>query len=118
LIKNATVSFYKKTKAKNNQGTWIETFGYLLTTPTAADLIIRADVQPHKLTTAQREIWGISDKNSNVKIMFSEYNSSLVDGTRVSVVSDFDGTTNYYEVKPVNSWPNHAETLLVPVQGE
>jgi len=118
MYKNATVSMYPPVNAPNDEGTPISTYGYLKTPVGLPAETIRADVQPHRLSEAERALWGLSDKTADVRIMFYEKASYVKFGSRAKVVSDFDGSTKYFEIKPINLWPNHGEVLLVPVQGE
>lgn len=117
MYKNATVSIYKQTTARNDEGTKILTYGYLLNPEESPIETLRADVQPHKLTTGDIELYGISDKTAGVKIIFYKSATNMQVANRAKVVSDFDGSTAYYDIKPINLWPQHGEALLVPVVG-
>ena len=118
MYKNATVSIYTQTTVRNDEGTKISTYGYLLDDPTDPAETFRADVQPHKLTTGDITLYGITDKTAGVKLMLYKSASYVAVTNRAQVVSDFDGSTTYYDIKPINLWPNHGEALLVPVVGE
>ena len=116
--KNATVRFYPPVKAQNDEGTVISSYGYLTTPKTAAAEVIRADVQPHRLTEGEITLYGLDDDSADTRRMFYDSAQYAAFGNRAEVVSDIDGSTKYFNVKPVNVWPNHGECLLVPVTGE
>jgi hypothetical protein len=118
VYKNATVNIYILTATKNTEGTPIKTWGYLTTPKGVAAETFRADVQSHRLSEAERELWGLSTETADVKRMFFKTASYVTYGNRAAVTSDWDSVERYYEIKPVNLWPNHGEVLLVPVQGE
>ena len=119
MIENATVSIYVPTLAPNDEGTTVKTWGYKKTIPDAASEVIRADVQPAKLSLAEVETYGLSNRNADIKKMFFGTSIYANINNRAYVVSDFPGEPAiYYEIKGSNHWPIHGEALLVPVIGE
>jgi len=113
MYKNATVSFYSPVIAKNSEGTPIKTWSYV----TALDTV-RADVQPKRLSPEERKLYGLSNANSDAKVFLGKVSAYTAENNRVKVVSDFDGTTAYYDIRATNPWPRHIEMILIPVQGE
>lgn len=110
---NGTVSIYAPTVTVNSEGTKIKTF---TSEPVA---VFQADVQPHTLSETEREIWGLSSKTAEVKrIFYDGVQPYMVRGNRATVADSVTGVTSVYNIQPVNTWPNHGEALLVPVQGE
>ena len=120
MLQNATVSVYVPVIATNSEGDQIKTWGYKVSpTPIAPSETLRCDVQPKQLTMAEQELWGISDRNCNAKLVFFGTSGYIAINNRMKVVSDFPGEgTEYYEIKGVNRWPRHGEAVIVPVQGE
>lgn len=120
MLENATVSIYAPTIAANSEGDRIKTWGYKKTpTPDAPAETFRADVQPKQLSDSEREMFGISDRNANTKILFFSQSQYVALNNRAYVVSDFPGEpADYFEIKVPNRWPGHGECLLIPVQGE
>jgi hypothetical protein len=112
MYKNASLKIYTRTVLSNVEGTRMETWG------TAPIDEFRADVQPKNLSEADRELYGVSDMNANVKIVFCKNRPSLVTKNRALVTTDGGGGEVKYTVQPLNCWPNHAEFLLIPVVGE
>jgi hypothetical protein len=104
---------------KNSEGTKIKLFGYQQSPVVAPIESFRADVQPYRLTEANLEQWGLSNKDADAKKMFyDEISVNIKINNRVSVVSDFDNSLIYYDIKGTNPWPTHMEAILIPVQGE
>lgn len=134
MIDNATVLTYAPIKARNSEGTIVNTWGYIKTLLLLglwddgqawddtlpwgeAAAMIRADVQPASLTEAQLQMWGLSNVKSDVKKMFFDGEPSVVLPNRVGVHYDASGV-EYYDVRGTNRWSWHTEAYLVPVQGE
>lgn len=114
MLQNATISVYVPVIATNSEGDPIKTWAYA--SPVE---MLRCDVQPKQLTMAEQELWGISDRNCNAKLVFFQTSGYIAINNRMKVVSDFPGEgTEYYEIKGVNRWPRHGEAVIVPVQGE
>lgn len=109
---NATISVATLSTVVNDEGTPIKE--YIYTTPLET---FRADVQPHTLTKEQIELYGINTKNAHTKKVFFDTASYMVAGNRAMVVYD-DGTTEYYDICPMNKWRIHCEALLIPVENE
>lgn len=109
---NATISVATLSTVTNDEGTPIKEYGY--ETPLET---FRADVQPNTLTKEQIELYGINTKNAHTKKVFFDIASYMVAGNRAKVVYD-DGTTEYYDICPMNKWRVHCEALLIPVENE
>ena len=109
---NATVSIALWSTSKNDEGTRISEYNY--TNPVET---FRADVQPNTLTKEQIELYGIDTKNAHTKKCFFDSASYMQAGNRAMVVYD-DGTTEYYDICPMNKWRIHCEALLIPVENE
>lgn len=134
MIQNATLAIFSPLVTKNSEGTTVKFWAYkglfggvwddeetwddTLRFGDGPSSSSRCDVQAGLFTQAQLEAWGISTKQSDIKKAFLENLSDLVILNRVSVLSDFDATLKYYEIRAVNRWPIHAEAILVPIQGE
>ena len=114
FFKNATLYISALTSTKNSEGTKIKKYDFENPLET-----LRADVQPNVLTTAQIELYGLDSKRANTKKCFCEMSegSFMTIGNRAKVVFD-DGTTEYYNIQPVNVWRLHKEFLLIPVENE
>ena len=109
---NATISVATLSTVTNDEGTPIKEYGYESPLET-----FRADVQPNTLTKEQIELYGINTKNAHTKKVFFDTASYMVAGNRAKVVYD-DGTTEYYDICPMNKWRVHCEALLIPVENE
>lgn len=109
---NATINVAKLSKTKNAEGTYIKTFDF--TQPLES---FRADVQPNTLTREQISLYGINEKTAHTKKVFFDSASYMTSGNRAQVVYD-DGTTEEYNICPVNKWRVHCEALLIPVENE
>ena len=120
MYKNATVSLYVPVSAANGEGDIINTWGYKKTpTPDAPAEVIRADVQPKRLSEDQREVWGISTEAADARVIYFSRATNIKEGNRAYVESDFPGATaGYFDIKTPALWPGHGECILVPVQGE
>jgi len=99
---------------KNEEGTKIKTYDF--DNPLES---FKADVQPNTLTQAQIELYGLNTKTANTKKCFTDLENGnyMIVGNRVKVEYD-DGTVEYYNVQPVNSWRFHKEFILIPVENE
>lgn len=99
---------------KNEEGTKIKTYDF--DNPLES---FKADVQPNTLTQAQIELYGLNTKTANTKKCFTDLENGnyMTVGNRVKVEYD-DGTVEYYNVQPVNSWRFHKEFILIPVENE
>lgn len=111
---NATIYVSSLTVAKNSEGTKIKKFDFENPLET-----FKADVQPHVLTSAQMEVYGINSKTANTKKCFInlEDGKFMTLGNRAKVVFD-DTTVEYYNIQPLNVWRFHKEFLLIPVENE
>lgn len=111
---NATIYVSDLTTIKNQEGTKIKKYDF--ENPLES---FRCDVQPNTLTSAQIELYGLNAKTANTKKCFiniSDGNYMKI-GNRAKVIYD-DGTTEYYNIQPVNFWRFHKEFLLIPVENE
>lgn len=99
---------------KNEEGTKIKTYDF--DNPLES---FKADVQPNTLTQAQIELYGLNTKTANTKKCFTDLENGnyMTVENRVKVEYD-DGTVEYYNVQPVNSWRFHKEFILIPVENE
>lgn len=134
MIQNATVDLYEPLIEKNSEGTTTKFWSYKGLFGGAWDddgtwddtlrfgdgpvVELRGDVQAATLTQVQLDLWGISSKQSDVKALFCDNVDEVSVMNRASVLSDFDATLRYYEIRGVNRWPIHAKAVLVPIQGE
>lgn len=109
---NATVDIALWGTTTNDEGTKISEYNFA--NPVAS---FRADVQPNTLTKEQIELYGIDTKNAHTKKMFFDDAVNLQSGNRAKVAYD-DGTTEYYNICPMNKWRVHSEALLIPVENE
>jgi len=111
---NATVYVSALTTTKNAEGTKIKKYDFENSLEN-----FRADVQPNVLSREQIELYGLTAKTADTKKCFCDIASGsfMKIGNRAKVVYD-DGTTEYYNVQPVNSWRFHKEFLLIPVENE
>ena len=116
MMTNAVVSIYVPVLTRNTEGEVVKSWGYKQTTAIAPAVVIDADVQPYKLSETELQLWGISDRNAQAKIMFCDYDINIGPINRAKVVDDFG--TEYYDIKTLNAWATHCEAILVPVQGE
>lgn len=108
---NATVQILKESTTENDEGDLISTFSVVET--------IKGDVQPHTLTDEERKVYGLSERKGLVKKFF--YNGlhpNVAAGNRARVQSDLSGTTDDFEIMPVQCWTRHGLCLLVPVENE
>lgn len=120
MLQNATISIYVPYMKKNTEGTPVKVFGYQQTPIVAPNETYRADVQPFSLSQVQAEQWGLSNKAADVKKLIFDGAITLktIVNNRAKVVSDFDESTVYYDIRALNIWPIHNTAILVPVQGE
>jgi len=111
---NAFIYVSELKVTQNSEGTKIKAFDFENPVET-----FRADVQPNTLTSAQIELYGINSRTANTKKCFTdlENGNHMVVGNRVKVEYD-DGTVEYYNVQPLNSWRYHREFILIPVENE
>lgn len=111
---NATVYVSDLKVEKNSEGTKIKKYDF--ENPLES---FRCDVQPNTLTSAQIELYGLKAKTANTKKCFINISDGnyMTIGNRAKVVYD-DGTTEYYNIQPVNFWRFHKEFLLIPVENE
>jgi hypothetical protein len=119
VYKNASVKVYAQVNGKNTEGTITKTWGYKLNPPVDPSESFRCDVQPHTLTRAEQEAWGLSNRLSDAKKIFFTRSTYIQLANRVFVKSDFPGEPGcYYEIKGTNHWPNHGKAIALPIQGE
>jgi hypothetical protein len=114
LFPNATISVSALTVTKNEEGTKIKTFDF--ENPLES---FSADVQPHTLTNAQIELYGINAKKANTKKCFCDISGGqYMNPDNRAKVEYNDGTVEYYNIQPLNYWRYHKEFLLIPVENE
>lgn len=119
VYKNASVKIYVQVNGKNSEGTITKTWGYKLSPPSDPVESFFCDVQPHTLSKAEIESWGLSNRISDAKKIFFTRSTYMQLANRIFVQSNFPGERGcYYEVKGANRWPNHGEAIVIPVQGE
>lgn len=109
---NATINVAALTASKNDEGTLIKTFDFAHPLES-----FRADVQPNTLTREQISLYGINEKTAHTKKVFFDTASYMTSGNRAQVVYD-NGTTEVYNICPMNVWRVHCEALLIPVENE
>lgn len=111
---NAVIYVSDLKTIKNEEGTKIKTYDF--DNPLES---FKADVQPNTLTQAQIELYGLNTKTANTNKCFTDLENGnyMTAGNRVKVEYD-DGTVEYYNVQPVNSWRFHKEFILIPVENE
>lgn len=109
---NATIKIAGLTVTKNAEGTKIKKYNF--ENPLES---IRADVQPNVLTKEQIEIYGIDERTAETKKVFFTDAVNMKAGNRAQVVYD-NGSTEVYNICPVNKWRVHCEALLIPVGNE
>lgn len=114
LFPNATIYVSTLTVTKNDEGTKIKKYDF--ENPLEN---FQSDVQPNVLTKAQIDLYGINAKTANTKKCFCDIKSGafMTPGNRAKVVYE-NGTVEYYNIQPVNSWKFHKEFLLIPVENE
>lgn len=108
---NATVTILAETTVLDDEGDYIAEWSQVE--------VIEGDVQPHSMTEDEVKAYGISVSKGNVKKFF--YNGihpNVKVGNRASVLSVFTGTTDIYNIMPINAWSGHGVCLLVPVENE
>jgi hypothetical protein len=120
MIENATIKIYVPVITKNSEGTVTKTWGYKTTPePLAPIETLRADVQPARLSEADIQAYGLTNRSSDAKKIFFAVAPYVNINNRIFVASDFPGEIGcYYEVKGSNHWAIHGEAIVVPVIGE
>lgn len=114
LFPNTTIYVATLTTTRNIEGTKIKAYDF--DNPLES---FEADVQPNTLTSAQLELYGLSEKTANTKKCFIDIENGqyMTIGNRAKVVYS-DGSVEIYRIQPVNSWRLHKEFLLIPVENE
>ena len=108
---NATVSILEKTTEENYEGDLICSYSEVET--------IKGDVQPASLSQDERQIYGLSTRKGLVrKFFYNGLHPNVKAGNRAKVTSDLSGTTETFEIMPVNAWTRHGVCLLIPVENE
>ena len=108
---NATVHILEKTTEENYEGDLICSYSEVET--------IKGDVQPASLSQDERMIYGLSTRKGLIrKFFYNGLHTNVKAGNRAKVESDLSGTTETFEIMPVNAWSRHGECLLVPVENE
>lgn len=112
MILLKTVSHYNKTVSLNAERKTVTTYAF--------NKAFLSDLQPASLASCQRNGWGVSDLDSNSKILFCDniYSS----GIQFDDIIKFGNSE--FLVKGINVWDtlgsstDHTEMLLKPVQGQ
>lgn len=108
---NATVHILKKTTEENYEGDLICSYSEVE--------VIKGDVQPASLSQDERAIYGLSTRRGLVrKFFYNGLHPNVKAGNRATVDSVLSGTTETFEIMPVNAWTRHGVCLLVPVENE
>jgi hypothetical protein len=108
---NAVVTILGETTSIDDSGDCISEW--------SAVEVIKGDVQPHSMTEDEVKAYGISTSRGNVRLfLYNGYHPNVKVGNRASVQSDFTGTTEIFNIMPINAWSRHGECLLIPVENE
>lgn len=71
-----------------------------------------ADVQPLTFQMASPSLWGLTDIDSDSKIVTVDVDTIFQEPLKI-----IDRAGKAWELRGVNPWPNHYNLLLVPFQG-
>lgn len=108
---NATVSILAEKNVIDESGDYIAEWEQVE--------VIEGDVQPYSLTEDEINVFGLSTIKGNVRLfLYNGYHECVKNGNRASVLSNFTGKTELFNVMPMNAWSKHGECLLVPVENE
>lgn len=108
---NATVTILAESATLDDEGDYIAEWTEVET--------IKGDVQPHSLTEDEMKAYGISTSKGNIrKFFYNGIHPNVKVGNRASVDSKFTGTTEIFNIMPINAWSNHGVCLLIPVENE
>lgn len=108
---NATVTILSESTVLDDEGDYIAEWAEVET--------IKGDVQPHSMTEDEMKAYGISTSRGNVrKFFYNGIHPNVKVGNRASVQSDFTGTTEVFNIMPINAWSSHGVCLLIPVENE
>lgn len=108
---NAIVTILSESTTLDDEGDYIAEW-------TAVETI-KGDVQPHSLTEDEMKAYGISTIKGNIrKFFYNGIHPNVKVGNRASVDSKFTGTTEIFNIMPINAWSNHGVCLLIPVENE
>lgn len=111
LYKNATVQILEESTTENDEGDLISAFSVVET--------IQGDVQPARLTEEERKVYGLSERKGQIrKFFYNGLHQNVKAGNRARVASSLSGTTEDFEIMPVQCWTRHGLCLLVPVENE
>lgn len=111
MIRNTTVIIGIATVTKGAQGQVLKTWAF---DPSQSFI---CDVQPAVLNDYVYQTWGISDLDSNAKLMFMDTTLSgfWLQAEPVNRVQVVGGAT--YDILGSNPWFRHKVCLLKPIQG-
>lgn len=114
MYRSAAVSVWAPMLSKDSSGLITKTWSYPSGTPLAS---FTCDVQPARLNSYQKELWGLSDLSANAKHMIMDFSlkaywSSCAAPNRVTYGS------SVFDIVATNTWSRSCELLLEPVQGE
>ena len=108
---NATVTILAESATLDDEGDYIAEWAQVET--------IEGDVQPHTLTEDEMKAYGISTSRGNIrKFFYNGIHPNVKVGNRASVLSAFTGTSEIFNIMPINAWSNHGVCLLIPVENE
>lgn len=108
---NATVTILAETTTIDEAGDYIAEWNQVE--------VIKGDVQPHTMTEDEVKAYGISTSRGNVrKFFYNGIHPNVKVGNRATVLSEFTGTSEVFNIMPINAWSNHGVCLLVPVENE
>ena len=108
---NAVVTILAESAVEDDSGDYIAEWSQVE--------VIEGDVQPHSMTEDEMKAYGISTIRGNVRLfLYNGYHPNIKVGNRASVLSSFTGTTEIFNIMPINAWSRHGECLLIPVENE
>lgn len=103
MIESGSVDVYRYTTSPNTQGILVKSFTFLKT--------VRGNVQPKTLTEVQAQVFGVNAQNANTKWFGFDNDPQIHELQR----GEYNGAV--YELRGLNVWPGHSETLLIPLSG-
>lgn len=108
---NATVTILAESTILDDEGDYIASWSEVET--------IQGDVQPHTMTEDEMKVYGLSTIRGNVrKFFYNGLHPNVKVGNRATVQSDFTGTSEVFNIMPINAWSGHGVCLLIPVENE
>lgn len=108
---NATVTVLEENTVLDDEGDYIAEW--------SQTEVIEGDVQPHSMTEDEMKAYGISTSRGNIrKFFYNGIHPNVKVGNRASVLSKFTGTSELFNIMPINAWSGHGVCLLIPVENE